>query len=80
MVDNHSEDNSEHLVTTHFPWVHWIGSPENLGFSKANNLALKQSQGRYAVLQNPDTVLAEDTLWLCWSAMEVDPTVGGLGV
>ena len=80
VVDNHSEDNSEHLVTTHFPWVHWIGSPENLGFSKANNLALKQSQGRYAVLQNPDTVLAEDTLWLCWSAMEVDPTVGGLGV
>lgn len=80
VVDNHSGDNSEQLVTTHFPWVRWIGSEKNLGFSKANNLALKQSKGRYAVLQNPDTVLSEDTLWLCWSAMEEDPNVGGLGV
>jgi GT2 family glycosyltransferase len=80
VVDNHSEDNSHELIAPRFPWIHWIGSTRNLGFAKANNWALKQSSGRYAVLQNPDTVLSEDTLWLCWEAMENDPRIGGLGV
>lgn len=80
VVDNHSEDNSHELISPRFPWIHWIGSTRNLGFAKANNWALKQSSGRYAVLQNPDTVLSEDTLWLCWQAMENDPRIGGLGV
>lgn len=80
VVDNHSEDNSHELISPRFPWIHWIGSTRNLGFAKANNWALKQSSGRYAVLQNPDTVLSEDTLWLCWEAMENDLRIGGLGV
>lgn len=80
VVDNHSEDNSHELISPRFPWIHWIGSTRNLGFAKANNWALKQSSGRYAVLQNPDTVLSEDTLWLCWQAMENDLRIGGLGV
>jgi len=80
VVDNDSGDNSHDLLTPRFPWIHWIGSTTNLGFAKANNWALKQSSGRYAVLQNPDTVLSEDTLWRCWEAMEGDSQIGGLGV
>jgi len=80
VVDNASEDGSEPLINAAFPWVQWIQSSENLGFAKANNLALAQASGRYLLIQNPDTVLSELTLWKCWLAMESDPKVGALGV
>ncbi len=80
VVDNASQDGSEPLIKAAFPWVHWIQSSENLGFAKANNLALSQASGRYLLIQNPDTVLSELTLWKCWLAMESDPKVGALGV
>lgn len=80
VVDNASEDGSEALIKAAFPWVHWIQNAENLGFARANNQALRQAGGRYLLLQNPDTVLTEKTLWKCWQAMESDPAVGALGV
>ncbi|MFM7589799.1 MAG: glycosyltransferase, partial [Bacteroidota bacterium] len=42
VVDNASQDGSEPLIKAAFPWVQWIQSSENLGFAKANNLALSQ--------------------------------------
>lgn len=80
VVDNASGDGSETLITQKFPWVKWIQNAENVGFARANNQALRKSSGKYYVLQNPDTVLSEDLLWRCWSAMQHDLAVGGLGV
>lgn len=80
VVDNASDDGSEELIRASFPWVHWIQNTENVGFARANNQALRQAQGRYLLIQNPDTVLSELTLWKCWQAMESDPAVGALGV
>ena len=80
VVDNNSEDGSEALIKANFPWVHWIQNAENVGFAKANNIALRKSKGRHLLLQNPDTVLTEVTLWNCWQAMESDSKLGALGV
>ena len=41
VVDNASSDGSAELVRSSFPWVHLIASEENLGFTAANNLAIK---------------------------------------
>jgi N-acetylglucosaminyl-diphospho-decaprenol L-rhamnosyltransferase len=42
VVDNASSDGSAEMVTSEFPQVHLIASQENLGFTRANNLALQK--------------------------------------
>ena len=61
VVDNASVDGSVAYIRQHFPDVQLIESRENLGFAKANNLALQHVRGEYVVLINPDTVVQEDT-------------------
>lgn len=61
VVDNASVDGSAELVRTHFPDVTLIVNEENLGFARANNLVLKNSEARYFCLINPDTIVQEDT-------------------
>ncbi len=61
VVDNASVDGSVAFIRQHFPGVKLIASPENLGFARANNLALQQVRGEFVVLINPDTVVQEDT-------------------
>ena len=80
VVDNNSVDESVHMVTEKFPWVKLIANKHNLGFSKANNQAIKESVGKYVLLLNPDTVLAENTLEVCANFMDNTPKAGGLGV
>ncbi len=80
IVDNASKDNSREFLTKDFPEIHYIQSDENLGFSKANNLALRKLKAKYVLLLNPDTLLQEDTLQQCFDFMEKHPEVGGLAV
>ena len=67
-------------VREHYPWVRLIENQENLGFSKANNLAIRQAQGDYVLLLNPDTVVAEDTFLKSLKFMDEHPKAGGAGV
>lgn len=80
VVDNNSVDGSMDMVEERFPWVKTILNKENVGFSKANNQAMKQSVSPHILLLNPDTVLQEDTLMKCVEYMDQHPEVGGLGV
>jgi len=41
VVDNASSDGSSQMIKEEFPDVKLIESPENLGFGRANNLAIK---------------------------------------
>ncbi len=61
VVDNASVDGSPAYIRKHFPEVHLLESKKNLGFARANNLALQKVSGEYVVLINPDTVVQEDT-------------------
>ena len=38
------------------------GKHKNLGYSRGNNLALKEVKTKYSLILNPDTVLEENTL------------------
>jgi O-antigen biosynthesis protein len=80
VVDNNSVDGSVEMVQEKFPWVKIIPNKDNLGFSKANNQAIRQSFGEYILLLNPDTVVEEDTFQKCISFMDAHPDAGGLGV
>lgn len=80
VVDNNSVDGSQEMVKKLFPWVKLIESRENLGFSRGNNLAIREASGKYILLLNPDTVVQEDTFKICFETCEKDPSIGGLGV
>jgi len=79
IVDNASVDGSLEMLKTKYPEFTLIANADNLGFSKANNQAIKVSKGEYVLLLNPDTVVAEDTFTKVIDFMDSHPEAGGLG-
>jgi len=80
VVDNNSADGSVALVRSKFPEVHLIANKVNVGFSKANNQAIRIATGRYILLLNPDTLVEEDTFIKTVKFMDDHSEAGGLGV
>lgn len=80
VVDNASSDDSMDMVKQKFPTVQIIENKENVGFARANNMALRQSNADYVLLLNPDTLLEESSLSKCFRFMENNPKAGALGV
>jgi GT2 family glycosyltransferase len=80
VVDNCSSDDSVAVLQRDYPWVRLIANTENMGFARANNLAIRQSQSDYVLLLNPDTVVAEPTLRGVVEFMDAHPEAGGAGV
>ena len=80
VVDNVSVDGSVEMVRNKFPWVQLVVNQENVGFSKANNQAIRLSKGEYVLLLNPDTLVEEDTFEKCIEWMDAHTDGGGLGV
>ncbi len=79
VVDNNSVDDSVAMVKELFPKVQLIENKDNPGFSIANNQAISKSNAKYILLLNPDTVLQEDTLKVCFSFMESNAGCGAVG-
>ena len=80
VVDNASSDDSVEMVRSRYPQVRLIESGENLGFSRANNVAIRQASGEYVLLLNPDTEVAKGTLRGVLDFMDAHPKAGGAGV
>lgn len=80
VVDNASTDGAPALVKAHFPEAHLIASETNLGFSKANNLAIRQGSAPWVLLLNPDTLLAPDALIEVLAFANAHPDAGGIGM
>ena len=79
VADNNSTDGSPLMVSEEFPQVKLIETGENLGFSKGNNIAIKQAKGRYILLLNSDTVVKGDCLEQCVKYMDGHQDIGALG-
>ena len=85
VVDNHSADGSvDYLEQRYpqklFPMVRFVRSAHNLGFARANNIAIRQSRGEYVLLLNPDTIVGEDALKASVEFMDVHEDAGAVGV
>jgi len=81
VADNASSDGSAEMVEREFPTVHLLRSEINLGFGRANNLALARARGRYFVLLNSDAFLAPGALARSIRHMDANPNCalgGGL--
>jgi len=79
LSDNGSTDGSVEMIRDKFPQVKLIENKANLGFSKGNNVAIKQASGRLILLLNTDTEIRPDTLDLSIKYMDGHPDVGILG-
>ena len=80
VVDNNSVDGSVEMVSQRFPTVTLIANKKNVGFSKANNQAMRVTNAAYVLLLNPDTVVEQDTFSKVVDFMDEHPDAGGLGV
>jgi O-antigen biosynthesis protein len=80
VVDNASADGSCQMIKQRFPEVKLIENSINVGFSAANNQAIKKSNGKYILLLNPDTVVEEDSFSKCIHFMNSNSNAGSLTV
>lgn len=81
VVDNHSRDGSVEYLRSRFgSQITLIASNHNLGFAKANNRAIENSDSEYVLLLNPDTIVTEESMKETLAFMDSHPKAGGLGV
>jgi len=79
VVDNGSRDGSVAMVRAEFPGVEVIETGENLGFARANNLALRRMRGRTALLLNSDTLVRPGALRGMLRALDTHPEAAAVG-
>jgi len=79
VVDNASTDGSTAMVRARFPWVRLIENQENVGFARANNQAIRESQGHFVLLLNPDTEVKSGALKILVRFMDAHPQTGAVG-
>ncbi|MBG26543.1 MULTISPECIES: glycosyltransferase family 2 protein [Croceibacter] len=80
VADNASKDGSMQMVAQDFPNVIRLENKKNLGFSKANNLAVKKAIGKYICILNPDTVVPEQIFSNLLKFVKTVPDFGAVGV
>jgi GT2 family glycosyltransferase len=80
VVDNASTDNSIAYLTPLFPEYRFIPNATNVGFAKANNMALQYCTGDVVLFLNPDTILPRSSLDKCMAFLLQQPDAGALGV
>jgi len=78
VVDNASVDGSVPYIRQRFPEIRLISLNENIGFGRANNIALKKAEGEYIILINPDTVVQERTFSELLQFFEDHPDAGAV--
>jgi len=79
VIDNASYDNIGEILAWQNPEVKFIQSETNLGLGGGNNLGIKQAEGKYIAIMNPDTVAFKDTFTKLFEFMEVNQEVGVVG-
>ena len=78
VVDSGSPDGTPDMVEQEFPEVRLLRRG-NIGFSAANNVALREIEGPLVLLLNPDTEVYEGVVESSIARMESDASIGMVG-
>jgi len=62
VVDNISKDGSQIKCKEKFPDIKLIQNKENLGYCGGNNIGIRNANGKFIVILNPDTIV--DSNWI----------------
>jgi GT2 family glycosyltransferase len=79
VVDNASSDDSVAMVQDEFPATCLLPLKENIGFSRGNNVALREATGNYLMLLNSDTEVLPGAIELMCAYLDEHPDVGAIG-
>jgi GT2 family glycosyltransferase len=79
VVDNDSRDGTADLVGSEFPEVQFLQAGHNLGFARANNIAIAQGTAPFVLVLNPDTELTEGAVDRLVEVLKRHPEVGMVG-
>lgn len=79
VVDNASRDGSAEHLARHHPEVQLLRSERNVGFGRANNLALDQVRTPWLLLLNTDAFVAPEAIEASLDYLAAHPRVGILG-
>ena len=79
VADNGSTDGSAAMVRAEFPEVRVLETGENLGFGRANNLALQDARGRAVCLANSDAEVLPGALARAQAYLDAHPEAGLVG-
>ncbi|MDD5749525.1 MAG: glycosyltransferase family 2 protein [Patescibacteria group bacterium] len=78
VVDNGSYDGIEEIVKS-FAGVKFIQSKKNGGFAYGNNLGIKEAQGKYIIIMNPDLAILSNAISLMIDYLDEHSEVGLAG-
>ena len=79
VVDNASSDDSAAMVRAQFPQVRLTENRDNVGFARANNQAIQESEGEYVLLLNSDTKVKPGALENLVAFMDSHSEAGAAG-
>lgn len=79
VVDNASNDGSAEHVRQRWPHVRLIENSENVGYTRANNQAIKASTGEYLLLVNADAFLRPGCVEAMCAQLDDDPRAAVVG-
>lgn len=79
VVDNASGDGTVTAVRAGFPQLHVVEMPANVGYSAANNVALRQTTADLILLLNPDTEIWPGVLDGMAAVLRDSPRTGVAG-
>lgn len=68
VVDNDSKDGSNEKITNLFPAVRYLDMNYNAGFARANNEAIRNSNGDIILLLNADTIIENNAIEKCYNS------------
>lgn len=80
VFDNASPEREIEKLPTEFPLVNFILNDSNIGFSKANNAAVKMAKGKFILILNPDTIVYDNFFSGILAFAHQHPHMGALGV
>jgi len=78
VIDNNSQDGSVDIVKNNYPDVAVLENKENLGFSKAMNLGIDNSDGEFILTLNVDVTLEADFIAQAVGAAGRDERIGSI--
>ena len=62
IIENSGSEKFKETVERKYKNVECIVSKENLGYARGNNLGLRRTNTKYALVLNPDTILQTNAL------------------
>nr|HDM59674.1 glycosyltransferase [Bacillota bacterium] len=76
IIDNASTDGTNEMLRSDFPEFAVITNPDNLGYCKSHNIAIRECRGDYIMPLNADVFMQPDFVAAKVEAIQVAPNIG----